>query len=189
MFLGGDVICEAKLCSQELQQVLKVSLRHYIMGRKPTLPGTTTSLPPEIPPLPTSHCKARAVEHTHPPPHSLITPVPSTAHTSPIHCSRHPHALLTPSPCSSQPQPLLTPWPISWDETRLNNDRFLVGREDVEICSRNKWLEKSQHLLVLRSKIRGQKLFAWPSPAPCPPQVPRPCPLQQWQRKDLAQLH
>lgn len=103
MFLRGDVICEAKLCSQELQQVLKVSLWHYITGRKPTLPGTTTSLPLEIPPLPTSHCKARAVEHPHP-------PAPPHDHPCPIPCSPQPHPLLTPSPSPAHPSP--TPYSI-----------------------------------------------------------------------------
>lgn len=95
----------------------------------------------------------------------------STLITCPISCS-HP----APSPALPLPLLLLTPCPISWDKTGLGNRRFLVGRENLEDRSRNKWLEKSQRLLVLQSKFMGLKLFTWLGPVPCPLRVTMPLP-------------
>lgn len=50
---------------------MNVLLWHYVTRRKPTLPGKATSLPSEIPLLPTSRCKTRAAKHTHPLHHLL----------------------------------------------------------------------------------------------------------------------
>ena len=61
-----------------------------------------------------------------------------------------------------------------------------MGREDLENHSKNKWLGKSQRLLVLRSKFTGLKLFTQLGPVPCPLWVTTPLPTQAKAKKGLG---
>lgn len=62
----------------------------------------------------------------------------------------------------------LTPCPITWDKTRLSSARLLVGREESENHSRNKWQEKTQTLMVQESEVTALKLFYPARAGPCP---------------------